>query len=172
MQISLAQAVALRNILARKIQELINERSQVAIISVPKGEQFERPNKTIESLTEEINEVRSHFRQLDVAMATANLNHTIHWDDQDITIMEAIELAKQMRGELQELKRFGSRKKQEYSSHYGEVVMVEHALYDPAEYQEKAKKLERKVNRLSYLIEAENHQVNFDFPPATIYLGE
>jgi hypothetical protein len=172
MKISLAQAVALRNILARRIQELLTERSQVAVVTVPMGEKFELPLRTIEEVTEELNEVRAHYRQLDVAMAFANISHTISWDGEEITIMEAIELAKQLRGELNELKRFASRKKQEYRSEYGEVVMVEHALYDPNEYKEEAKKLEKRVNRLSYLIEAENHKVTFDFPPASIYIGD
>lgn len=158
--------------ISRRIQELIKERTEVAVISVPKGEKYEKPNRTVEDLTEELNEVRSHFRQLDVAMATANLQHTFEWNQQPITIMEGIELAKQMRGELHELKRLGSRKKQDYSPHFGEIVMVEYALYDPSKYQEKAKKWERKVNLLSSLIEAQNHQVAFDFPPATVYLGE
>src|SRR4051812_14677739 len=111
MQITLAQAVSLRNIIARQIQELIRERSQIAVISVPKGEKYEKPAKTIEDITNEINQLRSHYRQLDVAMAKANLQHTFQWDDQVITIMEAIELAKQQRGELNELKQFGQRKK-------------------------------------------------------------
>lgn len=172
MQISLAEAVSLRSVISRQIQDLIHERCEISVVSVPKGENYEKPNRTIEELTEEINEVRTHFRKLDIAMATANLHHTFEWDQQLITIMEAIELAKQMRGELRDLKKFASRKKQDYSPHYGDVVMVEYALYDPEIYREKVKKLERKVNRLSSLIEAQNHKATFDFPPAAIYLGE
>ncbi|TCS93625.1 hypothetical protein [Hazenella coriacea] len=172
MQISLAEAVALRSVISRRIQELINERSEIAVVSVPQGEKYEKPNRTVEALTAEMNEVRTHFRKLDIEMAKANIQHTFEWDQQPITIMEAIELAKQMRGELRDLKELAARKKQDYSPHYGDVVMVEYALYDPDLYREKAKKWERKVNRLSSLIEAQNHKVTFDFPPATFYLGE
>lgn len=172
MQISLAQAVSLRSMLNRRMQELVNEREQVAVVSVPKGEKYEKPTRTVEQVTEELDEVRRHYRQLDLAMARANLTHTVQWDGQALPIMEAIELAKQLRAEMQELKRLALRNRQEYSSNWGEAIMVKYTMYDPDVYKERAKKLERKTNRLSHLIEAANHQAMLDFPPAVEYLGE
>lgn len=172
MRISLAQAVALRSVLSKQIEDLIDERRSIAVVTVPKGEKYEKPSRNIEQVTAELEEVYDAYRQLDLKMAEANLNHTIEWDNQPLTIMEAIELAKQMRNELSELKSFAARQKQEYSSSWRDHVMVTFALYDPDQYKEKAKKLERKVNRLSYLIEAANHQVFFEFPPAKEYLDE
>lgn len=171
MKITLAQAVPLRTIISRRIQELLQERVNVSSVEVEQGEKYEKPARSMEEITAELEVARNDFRALDVAMAKANLENTIEWDGKEISIMEAIELAKQLRGEVDQLKKFGKRKKQErHTSWRNETVTIAYAMYDPEEYRKRALKLERQVNRLSQEIEAKNHRVEFEFEPAIRYL--
>lgn len=171
MKITLAQAVPLRGIISRHIQELLQERNNVATVETKQSETYEKPSRSIDEVADELNVARKDFRQLDVSMAKANLEGELEWDGSVLSITEAIELAKQLRGEVAQLKNFGRRKKQERSTNWRtEEVTIVHALYDPEEYRKKALKMERQVNRLSQEIEAKNHKVEFDFEAATRYL--
>ena len=107
-------------------------------------------------------------------MAISNTTQTISWNGSDMTIMEAIELAKQMRSDIGQLTHLGSRKKLERQSGRGSgdgaVTLFNVALYDPEAYQAQARKKEREVTRLSSLIEHANHtsMITFD---ASKYMG-
>lgn len=171
MKITLAQAVHLRSIIGRRIQELVHERVSVSTVQASKGEKYEKPERTMEEVTLELNEARKHYRELDFAATSANLQSKISWDGEEISITEALEISKQLRGEVSELKRFGQRKKQEKEFNYrSESESFVYAMYEPEVYRQNALKLERKVNRLSQEIEATNHRTDFEFAPASIYL--
>ncbi|WLR41210.1 DIP1984 family protein [Bacillus carboniphilus] len=171
MKITLAQAVPLRSIISRYIADLLEERDSVSTVETIVGEKYEKPVRSVDDVTIEIERSRKDFRRLDTSMAEMNLQAKVFWDDKEISITEAIELAKQLREEVNVFKEYGKRKKQTLSSnwHHEEKVMI-HTLYDPEEYRKKALKLERQVNRLSQDIEAKNHQVEFEFKSATRYL--
>lgn len=174
MKITLAQALPVRNSISRRIHELLQERNRVAFAEVEKGEKYEQPARSIDTVTKELNEVRADFRKLDVLVAKENLKATIQWDGKEITIIEAIELAKQIRGEVKDLKNFGNRNKQERKSSNGwgnsEANIIVYALYEPEEYRKAALKLEREVNRLSLEIDRKNHFVEFEFENAENYI--
>lgn len=171
MRITLAQAVPLRGIISRRIQELLTERNNVSVAEAKQGETYDTPIRNMEEVSNELEIARNDFRKLDVAMAVFNLNEKLVWDGSEVSIIEAIELAKQLRGEVSQLKNFGQRKKQERSTDWrSNETTVVHALYDPEEYRKNALKMERQVNRLSQEIEAKNHKVEFDFEAASRYL--
>lgn len=173
MKITLAQAVPLKGIISRRIQELLSERISVSTITVEKGQQYEAPERSMEIVTAELNQAREDFRKLDITMTAANLTNTVKWDGQDISITEAIELSKQTRAEVNVIKALGSRKKQEKETiRYGLTENNNYviALYEPEEYRQKALKLERQVNKLSQDIEAKNHSVEIEFAAASRYI--
>lgn len=174
MKITLAQALPVRNAISRRIQELLQERNRVAFVEVEKGEQYEKPTRSIEVVTKELEETRMDFRRLDVSVATENLKATIQWDGEEISLIEAIEIAKQIRGEVKDLKNFGNRKKQERKASNGwgnsDANIIVFAMYEPEEYRKKALKLEREVTRLSLEIERKNHFVEFEFANAERYI--
>ncbi|MDQ0341155.1 S-adenosylmethionine synthetase [Caldalkalibacillus uzonensis] len=114
---------------------------------------------------------RQDFRHLDVLLAKANITETLEWEGEKYTIIEAIELAKQIRSEIAELKILAGRKKEEVDMGYGSTPMVVRALYDPEEMRKKAIELEKKVTRLSQLIDKKNYQVEIEFPGAENYLS-
>lgn len=173
MKITLDEAVALRGIISRRIQDLIKERVSVSTAEAKPGEDYEKPTRTVEEVTSELNEARKDFRKLDVLMAKTNIENTINWDGNEITITEAIELAKQLRGEVHSLKNFSSKKKQERRTNWQNVVeSVIFALFDPEAYRKEALKMERQVNKLSSNIAHKNHLVEVDFEPASKYLGD
>lgn len=171
MKISLLEALPLRNTISRRIQDLLTERDSVAFVEFEKGEEYEKPERTVEEVTTELNEVRRDFRKLDILVYKANLEATITWDDEEICIAEAIELAKQLRGEAGRIKVFARSKKQERQSSYGgEVYLFQKAMFDPAEMQKRVIKLEKLANRLSLNIEKTNHLHSIEFDAAEKYM--
>lgn len=171
MKITLAEAVPLRGIIYKRIQELLTERDSVAVVEAAPGESYEKPSRSMDEVSSDLEEARKDYRMLDVEMARLNLNSYLEWDNQKYCITEAIELSKQVRGEAQKLKYFGGRKKQERETNWrNDSTVIAHAQYNPEEYRKKGLKLERQVNRLSTKIEAANHTVEFEFEPASRYL--
>ncbi|WP_091832984.1 hypothetical protein [Marininema halotolerans] len=173
MQITLADAIVLRNQIAKRIQELIADRNQVAYVTAPKGEKYDAPAQTVDELSGQLDRVRTQYLQLDYLIHQANVQHTIQWKDQLHSIVTAIELAKQMRGEISALKKFATSDKQSYRSDYGsDTMMITHAQFEPSTYKEKTLQISKQVNRLSSLIEAKNHEIKLHFPEATDYLAD
>ncbi|MFP7486515.1 hypothetical protein SFC65_20325 [Priestia filamentosa] len=150
---ALFEALPLKKTLERGIQELLQERDRIAYVEFEKNEKYETPKKTIDQVTEELEEARKDYRTLTVAMARANLEAKLEWDKRDLSITKALELAQQLRGEADKLKGYGKSNKQERVHSYSEVVTYRAALFEPEEMQKKALKLERVANRLSNLIE-------------------
>ncbi len=157
----------------RRISELIAERNEVSTITYVPGEvgNIEYPARKVDEITAEIEEARADFRKLDILMARANVTETLEWEEDIYTIIEAIELAKQMRSEVAELKRLAGRKKEEIQRGFGGATTITRTLYEPEEMRRKAIELEKRANRLSQLIDKKNYQVEIDFPEAEKYLG-
>ena len=173
MKITLAEALPLRAAIMRRISELIAERNEVSTITYVPGEaeSIEYPVRKVDEITAEIEEARADFRKLDILMAKANVTETLEWEGRYYTITEAIEIAKQMRSEVAELKRLAGRRKEEIQRGFGGTVTITRTLYEPEEMRKKAIELEKRANRLSQLIDKKNYQVEIDFPEAEKYLG-
>lgn len=167
--ITMAEALAVRAAMSRLMNQLMQERINNSSTIIEKGETAELPARSVDVITEEIDAVSTDFRKLDLLMAISNTTETISWNGTHITVMEAIELAKQMRNEIGQLAHLGSRKKLERQSsrgHEGSVTLFNVALYDPEAYQATARKKEREVTKLSSLIEHANHNSKISFDPA------
>lgn len=166
-QITMAEALAVRAAINRLMNQLISERMNNSNTIVEKGETAEYPSRSVDVITEELEAMAADYRKLDLLMAISNTTQTIPWNGTDITIMEAIELAKQMRSEIGQLTHLGSRKKLERlsssGSRDGAAILFNVALYDPEAYQLLARKKEREVTRLSSLIEHANHTAIISF---------
>lgn len=170
LNISLLEALPLRNSINRRIQELLQERDRVAYVEFEKDEKYELPERTFDNVTTELNKTREDYRQLDVLVTKANIDAKVKWDEKEISITEAIELAKQLRGEANKLKAYGMVKKQERKQSYGETKTIyRKALFEPSKMQEQGLKLERLANRLSLAIEKANHLHTIEFLAADLY---
>ncbi|QQE75564.1 hypothetical protein KDJ56_06250 [Brevibacillus composti] len=180
--ITLAQAIPLRRSIERQIDYLREERMEYASVTVAKGEKPEFPQRTIEMITAELDEARADYLRLSHLIAEANLQKAVEWDGKMISLIEAIERAKQLREEASQCKILGMRKKIEHapasfhgrgrSRHQeGGSDLITVATYDPDAYRELGKKLERRANLLSGKIEAANHSIAIDFDAAR-YMGE
>ncbi|WP_127592283.1 hypothetical protein [Paenibacillus lautus] len=167
-QITMAEALAVRAAINRLMNQLMSERLNNSSTIIEKGETAEYPARSVDAITEEIEAAAADYRKLDLLMAISNTTQTISWNGSDMTIMEAIELAKQIRSDIGQLAHLGSRKKLERQSSRGSgdgaVTLFNVALYDPEVYQAQARKKEREVTKLSSLIEHANHtsMVTFD----------
>lgn len=162
--ISLAEAVKLKSILHSKYSELISERCRVAYVLVEKGTEAKREGRTMAIVEQELEQVRRDIRTLDRLVYEANIQNTIHFNGEQLTLVEAIELAKQLRAEVHEMKQFASSEKEEIQYGYGEAVaMVRVALFDPEQYRLQSEQLERQAHKLSNLVNAKNYQVQINF---------
>ncbi|RUL46511.1 MULTISPECIES: hypothetical protein [Lysinibacillus] len=163
-KIPLAEGVKLKSILTKKIQELISEIHLVAHAIVEKGE---KPNPSGRSLAEveaELAQVRKDSRTLDKLIYRANIDNTITFKDEELPIVEAIELASQLRADASLYKDLGkSEKERLYHSTGDSVIFYQVAMYEPSDFRNRANELEKEAHRLSNLINAKNYQVEIEF---------
>ena len=162
--ISLAEAVKLKSILNRKFVNLREEQQRVAFITVEKGQPAIREGRTLPIVEAELAVVRKDIRTLDRLVYEANIQHKVTFLEVQYTLVEAIELAKQLRQEAEVAKMFSTYEKEQIEYGYGEhIQMVRVALFDPEAYRQKAEELERKAHKLSNLINAKNYEVKINF---------
>lgn len=162
--ISLAEAVKLKSVLAKRIHELEEEMDRVAFVEVEKGSKPLKLERPLSKVEEEIDEIRKDFRLLDKLMYRANYENEVSFNDDSLTIVEAIELATQLRAKARKFKTFGTAVKEAPLYGYGDSVpIVRLAMFDPEEYRVKAVEAERLANRLSNAINTKNYSVMLDF---------
>ena len=172
--ITMAEALTVRAAISRKLSQLESERMHNATTVIEKGETAEYPVRSVDVITAEIRQAMQDYRKLDTLIAISNTTNTIPWDGTDICILEAIELAKQMRTEIHHFSILGRQKKLERhlnrSNIDGGKPIYTVALYDPDAYTVEAQKKEREVTKLSALIERSNHLTEIPFN-AEAYMG-
>ncbi|MCT2535463.1 DIP1984 family protein [Aquibacillus koreensis] len=161
--ITLAEAVKLKSILSKRIHELEEEMFRVAFVQMESGSELPKQNRTLSNVEKEIELVRADFRLLDKLMYQANIENEVVFNGESISIVEAIELATQLRAKARKLKELASCEKEEHL-YFGETTtMVKVALYDPEEYRQRSVETERLANRLSNLINAKNYAIELAF---------
>lgn len=161
--ISLAEAVKLKSILNVKYKELFQERRRVAFVTIEKGETAVVKGRSIAQVEAELDTVRKDIRTLDRLVYEANFNNTINFLGEQLTLVEAIEYAKQIRYETEEIKDLSYSEKEELQMGYGDLAIVRVAMFDPESYRLKADEYERLAHKLSNLINAKNYQVQINF---------
>lgn len=163
MAINLAEAVKLKSILTKKIQDLQFEMRNASHVVVEKGEEPKQPNPSLAELEQELATVRKDSRKLDALIYRANIEHTVVFQDEKMPIVEAIELATQLRAEAQFAKELGQNEKESFFHSSGETILYRVALFEPADYRTRAIELEKLAHRLSNNINAANYSVVIDF---------
>lgn len=161
-KISLAEAVKLKSVLSKRIHELEDEMDRVAFVEIEKGDQVPKQVRTLSNVEQDIEEVRK-FRLLDKLMYQANSKHQIEFNDETLTIVEAIELATQLRAKSKKYKEFGAASKEEPYLFGENANLMRIATFEPEDYRLKGIETERQANRLSNLINAKNYSVELDF---------
>lgn len=171
MKITLAQSINLLSNLQKKVNELEDELLNVSYIEVPKGTEYTPYKTTVADVLQNLSEVQTDILDLKDIIQQANLSNKIDWDGHSISIIRAIETAKQLRQELYLLKRLGSMKKREFEVQYHSgAIMEQIALFEPTEYKTKAEKLSRQAELLSSRIDQVNYTTEITVPLATKYL--
>lgn len=173
MKITLAQAVPLAAAIVKRIQNLVRERSDIAFVEAAKGEEYKLPSRTFTEVSKELADARLDLRKLDGVKARANVDNTIDIGDEEIPIIEALELGKQLRQEALEFTGFGIRKKEEFKNSWNtaEINIVVYALYDPDKARQRGIKILSIADTLSSLIQSRNEQILIDFPSASKYIS-
>ena len=163
MTISLAEAVKLKSILNRKTYELTAEAEAVAFTVVEKGAEPKLPAHTLQQIEAELAEVRRDARKLDALIYRANIDNTIIFKEEVMPIVEAIELATQLRAEAERCRQLSQSEKESLYRSPGDTVFYRVALFEPIDYRERANNLEKEAHRLSNAINAKNYDVHIDF---------
>ncbi|MEB2301383.1 hypothetical protein LAV72_17330 [Lysinibacillus xylanilyticus] len=162
--INLAEAVKLKSILAKKVQELVNELHRSAFVTVEKGQAPKTSNRAMTVIEAELAQVRLDVRTLDRLVYEANIKSSVDFKGEKLALVEAIELATQLRADAELCKQFSMHEKESVRMGYGENTMLyEIAMYEPDEYRERAIKLEKDAHKLSNLINAKNYSVEINF---------
>lgn len=168
-KISLAEGVKLKSILTKKIQELITEIHMVSHIIVEKGTEPKSSGRNLIEVEAELAQVRKDTRTLDKLIYRANIDNTISFKGDELPIVEAIELASQLRAEASLYKDLGQSQKERIMSSSDSILLYNVALYDPSEYRNRANELEKEAHRLSNLINAKNYQVEIEFDDSNYF---
>lgn len=164
MSIFLAEAVKLKSILFKKQRDLQMERHRVAFKTVEKGEVPVREGRTMTDVEQELQVVRDDIRMLDKLVYIANTENTVTFAGEELLLVEAIELAKQLRVEAEELRDFATYEKEELQHGYSDSMPVYRvALYSPEDYRLRAETIEKQAHKLSNAINAKNFTVTVDF---------
>lgn len=164
MTINLAEAVKLKSILAKKMHELIHELHRSAFVTIEKGQAPKTSNRPMPTIETELAQVRLDIRTLDRLVYEANIQNTVEFKDQKLALVEAIELATQLRAEAELYKDFSMHEKETVRAGYGEnTILYEIAMFEPEEYRQRAITLEKDAHKLSNLINAKNYSVNIHF---------
>lgn len=162
--INLAEAVKLKSILAKKVQELVDELHRSAFVTVEKGQAPKTSNRAMKVIEAELAHVRLDVRTLDRLVYEANIKNTVDFKGDKLALVEAIELATQLRADAELCKQFSMHEKESVRMGYGENTMLyEIAMYEPDEYRERAIILEKDAHKLSNLINAKNYSVEINF---------
>jgi hypothetical protein len=171
LKITLAQAINLLSTLNKKLSELQGEFYSIHVIEVPKGESYTPFEQTVDAVLNEIVAVQEDILELKELIQNANLSNQVEWDGKSISMIRAIETAKQLRERLNLLKTLATTKKRDYQIHHRSGAILEQiALFDPTFYKKEAEKLTRQVELLSSRIDKVNYTVEIDVPLASKYL--
>ncbi|MCJ7840467.1 DIP1984 family protein [Lederbergia sp. NSJ-179] len=163
-KINLAEAVKLKSILTKRIHELEEEIRRVAFVTIEKGEEIGPISRSLFDVEKELDEIRADTRLLDKLMYRANIDHTIPYQEKELTLVEAIELATQLRAKARMYKELGSAQKEEIQYGYADNTTVyQVALFEPEEYRIQALQLEKQAHKLSNLINAKNYSITLEF---------
>jgi hypothetical protein len=170
MKITLAQAINLLSSLHKQVAELEGEFFNIHVIEVPKGETYTPFERTIEDVLQELANIQHDILELKEIIQQANLNNLVEWDGHSISMIRAIETAKQLRGRLNLLKTLATTKKREYNVHHHSGAIIEQiALFEPTEFKKQADKLSRQII-LSSKIDKVNYTIEIEVPLANQYL--
>ncbi|WP_342514506.1 hypothetical protein MKY34_07190 [Sporosarcina sp. FSL K6-1522] len=162
--ITLAEAVKLKSVLTKRIHELEDEMRRVAFTTIEKGNTPEQGPRTLGHVETELDEVRLDSRVLDRLMYRANIDHTIDFQGQQLAIVEAIELATQLRAKARFYKELSTAEKEEIQYGYSESTTIYRvALFNPEDYRVKSLQLEKDAHKLSNLINAKNYSITLAF---------
>lgn len=169
-KIPLAEAVKLKSILTKKIQDLTKEIQHVSRSIVEKGQEAKPTGRLLTEVEAELSEVRKDSRTLDRLIYRANIDNTVSFKGEELPIVEAIELASQLRAEASLCKELGMTEKERlYHSTGDNIIFYQVTMYDPAQYRERANQLEKEAHRLSNLINAKNYQIEVEFDDSNYF---
>jgi hypothetical protein len=121
---SLAEAVKLKSVLSKRIHELEEEMDRVAFVDIEKGSKVPKQVRTLLNVEQDLDEVRKDFGLLDKLMYKANIDNKVVFNDESLSIVEAIELATQLRATVRKYKIYGAAQKEEFPYSYGEGVSL------------------------------------------------
>jgi len=161
--ITLAEAVKLKSILRKRVFELTDEIDRVAFVTIVDNEKPVEPTRTLADVEADLADIRQDIRTLDRLMYEANGYHTINFEGAALKLVEAIELATQLRAEAEKYKELASAEKRELAYHSEENPVYRVALFDPEAYRLKALECERHAHKISNAVNAKNYQIHLEF---------
>lgn len=162
--VTLAEAIPLMAQMEKTISDLRIQINKSATVHIEKGETPE-PEQDVHELIDELHRVQNDLLNLRLLCAQVNQNTLIDYYDESgnqLTLAEALLLAKQMRETLSLYKSLASKPAKPVRLRLSSDLF-EVATFDPSVFKKKARSLERKLNRLSAEIDRANFNTTIEY---------
>ncbi len=158
---NLADALTLKQLLHEQIDTLTEEIEHVAFISLQANESIPTiQSRSLQDIEMELEHIRLDLRQLDRLIQEANVQAVVETHDGPLPLVEAIELAVQLRVQARLYEKLSLRPKKDYV--HG-VAVIKHALYDPELYRLKARDIKKRAIRIESAIQTVRYQTDIEF---------
>lgn len=174
-KLSLHEAVPLLSQLKKDLLELRSERRKKAIITYPHGH-YDGINADVSQLSDRIESLRWSIHVLRSKIARANQENYVDFkygEEENLTILDAINYARDLRREIEELEYLASCPERPRVSRgvYGGEALFERASFDVNKIRSTLASRRREANKLSVEIDKANFNtyieidVNKEFDP-------
>ncbi len=166
MKITLGECLKIAKAIEEKIESLLAEREQVAIVRYFKDEEPEYPERTVEEISAEIAALAAKSRYLRQVVARANLNTKIDFEvnGEKISLAEGLLLLMQLLRERTCWKSLADKQqKTRNTDYYANVEYVE-VTYDLAEAKKTYKNYEKQIRKLRLAIDRANINTEIEVP--------
>ncbi len=177
-KITLDEALRLLEEKKAKVNELLSTRQTSGVVSYEDGEDesfIQRPERTVEEITKEIQFVSRQVRKLQLAITKANveIETEIELDSEKLTLGELIVAIKQLRVELPYLQKLTNNKNSKQKKKNREYVdgqfvhvttiYVNEVLYNIQDVRESVAKSEKLIQKMQATINKLNVETYVDF---------
>lgn len=170
MNITLAEGIKLKSILSKQLRELEAEAFRIAFAKMEKGSEPPKLSRTLTDVESEMEQIRSDLCTLDFLIYKANSLNTVEFEGKQVALVEAIELAIQLRAQADFYKQLASSEKEELLYGLSESQPVYRvALFDPEQYRQKAQQTEKLAHQLSNRVNTVNYSIELDFDGSSYF---
>ncbi len=170
MRIVLGEALRIAKDSEIRVKELRYLRDAVAFVTYAVGEAPEEPERTVDEVTKEINELSAKARYLRQLVANENLKQVTEFelDGDRITLAEALLLLSQMMAGREYIKTLANARPKVRKTGYNGIVEYTEVTFDIDKMKDSLKTIERDIQKLRIAIDKVNVTTELEVPDEVV----